>query len=186
MICKLEVNSRYTNQTILTVKLVILLEEIWHNHLACKSSVEFKLSTLRVFEPFMGLSLIFRSYKFLIFINLIHVYAIYNHRKISTSKLIILFVDACNNSFFVKTFLVKVEPYIDISAIYNYLQPKQLGRRISKQTKSLATICQEVLGISLSKVCNYEISTSWKYLIVYNFVCNLFRNFSAATGRSVL
>ncbi|KAL7146105.1 hypothetical protein ABFS83_06G018900 [Erythranthe nasuta] len=45
----------------------------------------------------------------------------------------------------------RVEPYIDITAIYNYLHPKQLGRRISKQIKSLATICEEVLGISLSK-----------------------------------
>ncbi|KAG8381113.1 hypothetical protein BUALT_Bualt06G0088600 [Buddleja alternifolia] len=45
----------------------------------------------------------------------------------------------------------RVEPFIDITAIYNYLQPKQLGRRIPKQTKSLATICKEVLGISLSK-----------------------------------
>lgn len=50
-------------------------------------------------------------------------------------------------------FLVKVEPFIDISAIYNHLQTKQSGRRIPKQTKSLATICEEVLGISLSKVC---------------------------------
>ncbi|GFP88789.1 exonuclease mut-7 homolog [Phtheirospermum japonicum] len=45
----------------------------------------------------------------------------------------------------------RIEPFIDITAIYNYLQPKQLGRSISKQNKSLATICQEVLGISLSK-----------------------------------
>ncbi|KAI3457977.1 hypothetical protein Pfo_014640 [Paulownia fortunei] len=45
----------------------------------------------------------------------------------------------------------RVEPFIDITAICNYLQPKQLGRRIPKQTKSLATICKEVLGISLSK-----------------------------------
>lgn len=27
------------------------------------------------------------------------------------------------------------------------------GRRLPKQSKSLAAICQEVLGISLSKVC---------------------------------
>ncbi|KAL3630720.1 hypothetical protein CASFOL_023704 [Castilleja foliolosa] len=45
----------------------------------------------------------------------------------------------------------RIEPFIDITAIYNYLQPKQLIRRISKQNKSLATICQEVIGISLSK-----------------------------------
>ncbi|XP_057798736.1 uncharacterized protein LOC131014699 [Salvia miltiorrhiza] len=45
----------------------------------------------------------------------------------------------------------RVEPFIDISAIYNHLQTKQPGRRIPKQTKSLATICEEILGISLSK-----------------------------------
>ncbi|XP_047967180.1 uncharacterized protein LOC125211433 [Salvia hispanica] len=45
----------------------------------------------------------------------------------------------------------RVEPFIDISAIYNQLQTKQQGRRTPKQTKSLATICEEVLGISLSK-----------------------------------
>ncbi|CAA0824706.1 3-5 exonuclease domain-containing protein [Striga hermonthica] len=45
----------------------------------------------------------------------------------------------------------RVEPFIDIAAIYNYLQPKQPTRRTPKQNKSLATICEEVLGISLSK-----------------------------------
>ncbi|KAL3838049.1 hypothetical protein ACJIZ3_022640 [Penstemon smallii] len=45
----------------------------------------------------------------------------------------------------------RVEPYIDINAIYSYLQPKQLGQRVSKQNKSLATICKEVLGILLLK-----------------------------------
>ncbi|CAI9762500.1 unnamed protein product [Fraxinus pennsylvanica] len=46
----------------------------------------------------------------------------------------------------------RVEPFIDITSIYNYLQqPKQLGRKVPKQTKSLAAICKEVLGISLSK-----------------------------------
>ncbi|MCD7465826.1 hypothetical protein HAX54_001997 [Datura stramonium] len=45
----------------------------------------------------------------------------------------------------------RVEPFLDITSIYNNLQPRQPGRRLSKQTKSLATICQEVLGISLSK-----------------------------------
>ncbi|KAL2550812.1 3'-5' exonuclease domain-containing protein [Forsythia ovata] len=45
-----------------------------------------------------------------------------------------------------------VEPFIDITCIYNYLQQsKQLGRKVPKQTKSLAAICKEVLGISLSK-----------------------------------
>ncbi|KAL6509492.1 hypothetical protein OROGR_022802 [Orobanche gracilis] len=45
----------------------------------------------------------------------------------------------------------RVEPFIEIMAIYNCLQPKQHGQRIPKQNKSLASICKEVLGISLSK-----------------------------------
>ncbi|XP_044503232.1 uncharacterized protein LOC123223858 isoform X2 [Mangifera indica] len=45
----------------------------------------------------------------------------------------------------------RVEPYLDIASIYNYLQHKQHGRKLPKETKSLATICKEVLGISLSK-----------------------------------
>ncbi|KAJ0044543.1 hypothetical protein Pint_05109 [Pistacia integerrima] len=45
----------------------------------------------------------------------------------------------------------RVEPYLDIASIYNYLQHKQHGRKLPRETKSLATICKEVLGISLSK-----------------------------------
>ncbi|XP_062120053.1 uncharacterized protein LOC133834453 [Humulus lupulus] len=45
----------------------------------------------------------------------------------------------------------RVEPFLDITSIYNHLQYKQPGRRMSKDIKSLATICNEVLGISLSK-----------------------------------
>ncbi|XP_057479755.1 uncharacterized protein LOC130767020 [Actinidia eriantha] len=45
----------------------------------------------------------------------------------------------------------RVEPFLDITSIYNNLHHKQPGRKITKQTKSLATICEEVLGISLSK-----------------------------------
>ncbi|KAM6555518.1 hypothetical protein CsatB_002537 [Cannabis sativa] len=45
----------------------------------------------------------------------------------------------------------RVEPFLDITSIYNHLQEKQPERRISKDIKSLATICKEVLGISLSK-----------------------------------
>lgn len=41
---------------------------------------------------------------------------------------------------------------MDITTIYNYLQHKQCGRKVSRDTKSLATICAEVLSISLSKV----------------------------------
>ncbi|KAM2031126.1 hypothetical protein FF2_041673 [Malus domestica] len=45
----------------------------------------------------------------------------------------------------------RVEPFMDITSIYNHLQDKQHGRKASKQIKSLASICKEVLGISLSK-----------------------------------
>ncbi|KAK2453136.1 Polynucleotidyl transferase, ribonuclease H fold protein with HRDC domain-containing protein [Trifolium repens] len=45
----------------------------------------------------------------------------------------------------------KVEPYLDITSVYNHLQYKKNGRNVSKQNKSLATICGEMLGISLSK-----------------------------------
>ncbi|RAL46354.1 hypothetical protein DM860_015347 [Cuscuta australis] len=45
----------------------------------------------------------------------------------------------------------RVEPFLDITTIYNHLQQNLQGRRSPKQSKSLAAICQEVLGISLSK-----------------------------------
>nr|GMD49636.1 exonuclease mut-7 homolog [Ipomoea batatas] len=45
----------------------------------------------------------------------------------------------------------RVEPFLDITSIYSYLQHMHQGRRLPKQSKSLAAICQEVLGISLSK-----------------------------------
>ncbi|KAL5567728.1 hypothetical protein UlMin_024303 [Ulmus minor] len=45
----------------------------------------------------------------------------------------------------------KVEPFLDITSVYNHLQRKEPGRKMSKDIKSLATICKEVLGISLSK-----------------------------------
>ncbi|KAK9122205.1 hypothetical protein Syun_019822 [Stephania yunnanensis] len=45
----------------------------------------------------------------------------------------------------------RVEPFMDITSVYNHLQLKQLGRKPSKQSKSLAAICGEVLGASLSK-----------------------------------
>ncbi|KAK9724849.1 hypothetical protein RND81_05G102800 [Saponaria officinalis] len=45
----------------------------------------------------------------------------------------------------------KVEPFLDISSIYYLLQQRQLGKKVSKDSKSLATICKELLGFSLSK-----------------------------------
>ncbi|KAK9914539.1 hypothetical protein M0R45_038313 [Rubus argutus] len=45
----------------------------------------------------------------------------------------------------------RVEPFLDITSIYQNLQHKQPGKKTPKETKSLATICKELLGISLSK-----------------------------------
>ncbi|KHN33848.1 Putative exonuclease mut-7 like [Glycine soja] len=46
-------------------------------------------------------------------------------------------------------FLKKVEPYLDIKSVYNHLQHNK--KHVPKQSKSLSTICAEVLGFSLSK-----------------------------------
>ncbi|KAL6132212.1 hypothetical protein ACLB2K_070583 [Fragaria x ananassa] len=45
----------------------------------------------------------------------------------------------------------RVEPYLDITSIYQHLQQKPPGKKAPKETKSLATICKELLGTSLSK-----------------------------------
>ncbi|MED6186593.1 hypothetical protein PIB30_068193 [Stylosanthes scabra] len=45
----------------------------------------------------------------------------------------------------------KVEPYLDITSLYNLLYHKKHGRNAPKQTKSLSNICVEVLGFPLSK-----------------------------------
>ncbi|CDP16286.1 unnamed protein product [Coffea canephora] len=46
----------------------------------------------------------------------------------------------------------RVEPFLDITSVYNYLQHKQSsGRKVPRQIKSLATICQEVLVQRLRK-----------------------------------
>ncbi|KHN25207.1 Putative exonuclease mut-7 like [Glycine soja] len=52
----------------------------------------------------------------------------------------------------------KVEPYLDIKSVYNHLQHNK--KHVPKQSKSLSTICTEVLGFSLSK----ELQCSdWSY-----------------------
>ncbi|TKY55979.1 Exonuclease mut-7-like [Spatholobus suberectus] len=43
----------------------------------------------------------------------------------------------------------KVEPYLDIRSVYNHLQHNK--KHVPKQSKSLSTICAEVLGFTLSK-----------------------------------
>ncbi|XP_023553430.1 exonuclease mut-7 homolog [Cucurbita pepo subsp. pepo] len=56
--------------------------------------------------------------------------------------------------------LDRIEPFMDITSIYNHLQHKQYGRKMHKQAKSLAAICSEVLEFSLSK----ELQCSdWSY-----------------------
>lgn len=42
---------------------------------------------------------------------------------------------------------------MDIMSVYSALQQKHVGRKMHKDMKSLATICEEILGLSPSKVC---------------------------------
>ncbi|KAJ0962124.1 hypothetical protein J5N97_029952 [Dioscorea zingiberensis] len=54
----------------------------------------------------------------------------------------------------------KVEPFLDITSVYHLLKHHNICKRFPKDTKSLATICEEVLDISLSK----ELQTSdWSF-----------------------
>ncbi|GAB2265044.1 hypothetical protein Dimus_000111 [Dionaea muscipula] len=45
----------------------------------------------------------------------------------------------------------RVEPFMDITSMHTALQQRQIGRRALKESKSLAIISQELLGISLAK-----------------------------------
>ncbi|XP_026432791.1 exonuclease mut-7 homolog isoform X1 [Papaver somniferum] len=47
----------------------------------------------------------------------------------------------------------KLAPFVDISTLYHegQLQQKQPGEEISKNLKGLATVCKEVIGVTLSK-----------------------------------
>ncbi|KAG0454038.1 hypothetical protein HPP92_025342, partial [Vanilla planifolia] len=45
----------------------------------------------------------------------------------------------------------RVEPFIDITSMYYYFKYKNTGKNLREETKSLATICREILGICLSK-----------------------------------
>ncbi|PWZ37640.1 Exonuclease mut-7 [Zea mays] len=47
--------------------------------------------------------------------------------------------------------LCKVEPFLDVTNIYYYLKGHDRQKKLPKETKSLATICEELLGILLSK-----------------------------------
>ncbi|XP_047065750.1 exonuclease mut-7 homolog isoform X2 [Lolium rigidum] len=45
----------------------------------------------------------------------------------------------------------KVEPFLDVTNVYYYLKGHDRLKRLPKETKSLATICEELLNVSLSK-----------------------------------
>lgn len=64
----------------------------------------------------------------------------------------------------------QVEPFLDITSIYQHLQHKQPGKKTPKETKSLATICKELLGISLSKVWFLKLlSCSFEHQFIISF-----------------
>ncbi|TVU39558.1 hypothetical protein EJB05_12983 [Eragrostis curvula] len=45
----------------------------------------------------------------------------------------------------------RVEPFLDVTNVYYYLKGHDRQKRLPKETKSLATICEELLNVSLSK-----------------------------------
>ncbi|CAM0905799.1 unnamed protein product [Alopecurus aequalis] len=45
----------------------------------------------------------------------------------------------------------RVEPFLDITNVYYHLKGHDRQKRLPKETKSLATICEELLNVSLSK-----------------------------------
>uniref|UniRef100_A0A0E0HZZ1 3'-5' exonuclease domain-containing protein n=1 Tax=Oryza nivara TaxID=4536 RepID=A0A0E0HZZ1_ORYNI len=54
----------------------------------------------------------------------------------------------------------RVEPFLDVTNAYYYLKGHDMQKRLPRETKSLATICEELLGVYLSK----ELQCSdWSY-----------------------
>ncbi|XP_006658525.2 exonuclease mut-7 homolog [Oryza brachyantha] len=45
----------------------------------------------------------------------------------------------------------RVEPFLDVTNVYYYLKEHDIQKRLPRETKSLATICEELLSVSLSK-----------------------------------
>ncbi|EAZ39672.1 hypothetical protein OsJ_24105 [Oryza sativa Japonica Group] len=45
----------------------------------------------------------------------------------------------------------RVEPFLDVTNAYYYLKGHDMQKRLPRETKSLATICEELLGVYLSK-----------------------------------
>nr|CAB3452764.1 unnamed protein product [Digitaria exilis] len=45
----------------------------------------------------------------------------------------------------------RVEPFLDVTNVYYYLKGHDRQKKLPKETKSLATICEELLSVSLSK-----------------------------------
>ncbi|XP_068651194.1 uncharacterized protein [Aristolochia californica] len=54
----------------------------------------------------------------------------------------------------------QVEPYLDIMSIYHHLRHKRAAKKLSKESKSLAAICEELLGVHLAK--EFQCS-DWSY-----------------------
>ena len=54
----------------------------------------------------------------------------------------------------------QVEPFLDITSIHHHLKNQNVGKKVPKETKSLAAICLEVLNILLSKVQHPAIDLS--------------------------
>ncbi|GJN07544.1 hypothetical protein PR202_ga25384 [Eleusine coracana subsp. coracana] len=52
----------------------------------------------------------------------------------------------------------RVEPFLDVTNVYYYLKGYDRQKRLPKETKSLATICQELLNITLSKLISLRTS----------------------------
>lgn len=59
-----------------------------------------------------------------------------------------------------------MEPFLDVTNIYYYLKGHDRQKKLPKETKSLATICEELLGILLSKVSIDKMS----YLHFWNLI----------------
>jgi hypothetical protein len=76
--------------------------------------------------------------------------------------------------------LCKVEPFLDVTNIYYYLKGHDRQKKLPKETKSLATICEELLSVFLFKVSVDKMS----YLHFWNL--NLLEVVCTCWGHSFL
>jgi hypothetical protein len=63
-----------------------------------------------------------------------------------------------------------VEPFLDVTNIYYYLKGHDRQKKLPKETKSLATICEELLSVFLSKVSVDKMSYGLTF-ISGNLIC---------------